>query len=113
MGVEFRYGASLTCPQYGYYGNVAVDESGDNWYTLAYIVSVPDATNLIPQWQQAGVLYNSGSDTYVSIEDLQNWTIPWLLNKLIFGRMARWKALYILNGFDRVWSVLQAFQQIT
>jgi hypothetical protein len=108
-----RYGASLTYPQYGYYGNVAADQSGNNWYTPAYIVSVPDATNFISQWQQAGVLYDIGSDTYVSIESLRNWTIPWLQNKLILGRMARWKALYLFNGFDGVWSVLQAFQRIT
>jgi hypothetical protein len=81
-------------------------------FTPAYVVSLPDITNAVSQWQQAGVLFNDGSETYVSIERLQNWAIPWLQNRLIHGRMARWKAIYLLNGFDSVWSVLQALQRL-
>ncbi|MDA4114609.1 MAG: hypothetical protein OK474_11235 [Thaumarchaeota archaeon] len=35
------------------------------------------------------------------------WLFPWLRAKLTLGRMARWKAIYIFNGHDKVWSFLQ------
>ncbi|MDA4118059.1 MAG: hypothetical protein OK455_06920 [Thaumarchaeota archaeon] len=35
------------------------------------------------------------------------WLFPWLQAKLTLGRMARWKAIYIFNGNDKVWSFLQ------
>jgi hypothetical protein len=106
------YGASLTYPQYGYYGDAQLDQAQLNLFTPAYIVSMPDTTNAVSQWQEANILFNHRSDTYVSIDSLENWVIPWLQNRLILGRMARWKAIYLLNGFDGVWSVIQAFQQV-
>jgi hypothetical protein len=35
------------------------------------------------------------------------WTAPWLQNKLILRMMAQWKAIYLLNCYDKVWSILQ------
>jgi hypothetical protein len=110
---NLSYGASETYPQYGFYGNVQLDQAQRNWFTPAYIVSRLDATNAVSQWQQALILFNVGSDTYVSIDGLENWAIPWLENRLILGRMARWKAVYLLNGFDGLWSGLQALQRLT
>jgi hypothetical protein len=38
---------------------------------------------------------------------ITNWIIPWVYNKLILGLMARWKAIYLINGYDQIWSTLQ------
>jgi len=38
---------------------------------------------------------------------LYEWVYPWIQDKLILGLMARWKAIYLFNGYDKVWSVLQ------
>jgi hypothetical protein len=109
---NLRYGVSETYPQYGFYGKVQLDQARTTLFTPAYIVSAIDFTNAVSQWQQALVLFNVWDDTYVSMDSLQNWVIPWLENRLILGRMARWKAIYLLNGFDRLWSLLQALQRL-
>jgi hypothetical protein len=117
------YGASETYPQYGFYGNYhgnqiqkTTDETSIlSWrdiFTQAYIVSQIDSSNAVLQWHQSNILYNDGSDWYVSIDGFKNWTIPWLKARIILGSMARWKAIYLLNGFDRVWSILQALQRM-
>jgi hypothetical protein len=109
---NLRLGASETYPQYGSYGNYQIDASQQNVFTQAYIVSHVDTTGAVSDWQHANILFNSGGETYVSIDSLQNWAIPWLQNRLILGRMARWKAIYLINGFDRAWNVLQAMQRL-
>ncbi len=35
------------------------------------------------------------------------WTIPWVTMRVILGTMARWKAIYLFNGYDKVWSSIQ------
>ena len=35
------------------------------------------------------------------------WTVPWLQNKLMLRMMAQWKAIYLLNCYDKVWSIMQ------
>jgi hypothetical protein len=107
------YGASATYPQYGFYGNYQLDQNKFNLFTPAYIVSFPDATNAVSQWQQSNIIFAAGSELYVSIDAFENWTIPWLQNRIMLGSMARWKAIYLLNGFASVWSMLQAFQRLT
>ena len=120
---NYVYGASETYPQYGFYGNyqgkqiqTTLDgKSIMDWrdiFTPAYIVSQIDASNAELQWHQSNILYNDGSDWYVSIDRFKNWTIPWVKNRIILGSMARWKAIYLHNGFDSVWSILQALQQM-
>jgi hypothetical protein len=89
-----------------------MDPAQKNLSTTAYVVSGPDYSNAVSEWQQANVLFKVGSATYASIESLQTWTIPWLTNRLILGRLARWKALYLLNAFDGVWAVLQALERL-
>jgi hypothetical protein len=44
---------------------------------------------------------------------LAEWTIPWLQNRLLLGRMARWKAIYLFNGFDQVWSMIQSLNVLS
>ena len=39
--------------------------------------------------------------------DLTQWIVQWLAIKSILGSMARWKAIYLVNGYDKVWSILQ------
>lgn len=58
------------------------------------------------------LFFDFGMGTCIWINELQNWTIPWISNRIILGRMARWKAIYLLNAFDGVWSVLQALQRL-
>ena len=43
-------------------------------------------------------------------ETLPDWTFPWVQNRLTLGLMARWKALYLFNGYDKAWSVLQSLR---
>ncbi len=67
---------------------------------------------MVSEWQQANILFSEEGETYVSIGALEDWTIPWLKNTLILGRMARWKAIYLNHCFDRVWDMLQAMQRL-
>jgi hypothetical protein len=39
-----------------------------------------------------------------------DWDIPWIQNKVTLGAMARWKALYLINGYDRVWQLMRSLQ---
>jgi hypothetical protein len=112
------YGAAATYPQYGYYGQAAIsastwppptNEGVQSLFTSSYVVSGDTTSTLtvVSEWQRAQILYEKGSDTYVAMAAPQGWVIPWLENKLIFGRMARWKAIYLLNRYDLIWSFLQ------
>jgi hypothetical protein len=38
---------------------------------------------------------------------LNEWTVPWAINKVMLGNMARWKAIYLINGYDHLWSIVQ------
>ena len=38
---------------------------------------------------------------------------PWIQMKIILGLMARWKVLYLINGYDSVWSILQHLRILT
>jgi hypothetical protein len=40
-------------------------------------------------------------------ETLLQLTYPWLANTLTLRLMARWKALYLINGYDKAWAILQ------
>lgn len=106
------YGASETYPQYGFYGNYQLDQNKRNLFTQAYFVSLIDNSNAVSQWLQSDVIFAAESELYASMYVFETWTIPWLQNRIILGSMARWKAIYLLNGFDRVWSVLQALQRL-
>jgi hypothetical protein len=50
---------------------------------------------------------------YLQSPTLGDWILPWVQDRLILGRMARWKALYLINGYDKVWSILQNLQALT
>ena len=44
---------------------------------------------------------------YLAQGTIVDWIYPWIQDKLILGLMARWKAIYLFNGYDKVWSTLQ------
>lgn len=112
------YGASETYPQYGFYGTAQLDQTQQTIFTPAYVVTslleggTGPANNVVSEWQHAGFFFKVDRDIYVWINEFQSWTIPWIKNRIILGRMARWKAIYLLNAFDGVWSVLQALQRL-
>jgi hypothetical protein len=99
------YGAVDSYPQYGVYQPgppVPVPYSSPS-----YIIDVIDTDNFISQ-----VSYNFQYD-YLQESTLGDWILPWVQNKLILGRMARWKAIYLLNGYDKAWSILQHLQVLS
>jgi hypothetical protein len=115
------YGAAETYPQYGFYGNAETNaqfpfgiwsDSTQSVFTTAYIVSHPDFGMMVSDWRRARVVFDAGGEQYISMDHLTLWTIPWLQNRLILGSMACWKAIYLLNGYDHVWSLLQALQRL-
>jgi hypothetical protein len=42
-----------------------------------------------------------------------DWVVPWVQNRLILGRMSRWKSIYLMHSYDQMWAMLQSLQQIT
>lgn len=113
-----RYGAAATYPQYGYYGRASFTSQGwpsiplggaKSVLTPAYLVSIPDTTNAVEEWWRASILLD-GNPPYVDTEKLDAWVIPWLENKVILGTMARWKAIYLVNRYDRIWSLLRSLE---
>jgi len=102
------YGAADTYPQYGSYQPeppFPVPSAAP-----AYVIDTlyQEATNTLqgqwPSWQ--------GND-YLFRATIIDWVLPWLKNRLILGRMARWKAIYLLNGYDRIWSILQKLEIVS
>jgi hypothetical protein len=65
------------------------------------LIDIIDTEMLVSEWT------HPFSYAYMQEAVLRDWTIPWLQNKLMLGIMARWKALYLFNGYDKVWSILQ------
>jgi hypothetical protein len=111
------YGASEVYPYSAYYGSAQLDPTDTYVFTPAYIipwiVAGNNAATMLSQWSDADILFNVGSDeTLVSMDSLASWVIPWLQNKLILGRMACWKAIYLFNNFGFTWSVLQSVQRL-
>ena len=127
-------GAAAVYPQYGWYATPNSDDPqgwpGDPFgpdayresvfilkslFAPEYIVSLPSSpsgADIMQQWWRASILFNAGGSTYVSMHSLQDWVIPWLQNRVIFARMARWKAIYLIDSYDKIWAMLQSLQQI-
>jgi hypothetical protein len=116
------YGVVETFPQYGAYpppSGWGEPLASQTYYcSPAYFISQLDVTNLVAEMQQTGIIYDSpgspGSPPSQKIKSakLNSWVIPWMQNKVILGTMARWKAIYLINGFDRVWSIMQNLQSL-
>lgn len=99
------YGAASAYPQYGVYEPsppVPVPCSSPS-----SLIDIINAYNMAPQFQQAfGYAFNQKAV-------LANWTLPWVKARLILGRMARWKAIYLINGYDKVWSIIQNLRALS
>jgi hypothetical protein len=91
----------------------------------AYLPQPSDSTSLSLPWMASpsymiDVIDTEGidlvltSDPYAYLREFTfgNWVNPWLRARLTLGRMARWKAIYIFNGYDKVWSSLQNLRKI-
>jgi hypothetical protein len=124
------YGAAAAYPQYGFFASPQTDDpdgwphsggsgyqfsafTSKNLFTPEYIVSFQTVNDLIAKWQQANVLFTAGGSEYVSTQSLYDWVAPWLQNRIILARMARWKAIYLIDSYDKVWAILQTLQRIT
>ncbi len=73
--------------------------------TPSYIIDIIQTDKLVTDLQ----LGDGGDFMYGPYQSaiLTNNIVPWVEGKLILGRMARWKAVYLNNGYDKVWSILQ------
>jgi hypothetical protein len=54
---------------------------------------------------------NANSPRSLSFGD-HDWDFPWRQNKVILGSMARWKAIYLISGYDRVWQLIRSLQDL-
>ena len=108
-------GAVTAYPQYGAY------ESSPPmpvpWSSTAGLIDLINTNNIVNELlEQIGgkgsVPPLAASLTYNQNFTLSQWSAPWAMNKAILGTMARWKAIYLINGFDQVWSILQSLRAL-
>jgi hypothetical protein len=114
------YGAVDEYPVYGYYqpqpSVQAASKYGGSPPNLnltnglaapSYVIDWINTTNITAILTPPPV--QSSVQTFPQYLDgmLAVWVYPWVVDKLLLGRMARWKAIYLLNGYDKAWSILQ------
>jgi hypothetical protein len=96
------YGAVDTYPLYGFYQPeppVPVPIAAPS-FVIDFLDS--ESVNLYDEWVYANVDWVNAPELI-----LENWILPWLQDKLILARMARWKAIYLLNLYDQVWETIR------
>jgi len=76
-------------------------------FTPACIVAGTDSQNLAAEIDQATAPLG-GNIGLLPAALLVEWLGPWLQNRVILRLMARWKALYLFRGYDKVWSLIQS-----
>jgi hypothetical protein len=99
------YGAADSNPPYGVYE--PTPQSPIPGSAPAYLIDLIDTSSLVAELTQAWPYL------YLQNAMRDDWVLPWLTNKLILGAMARWKAVYLLNGYDKVLSILQNLYQLS
>jgi hypothetical protein len=129
---DYVYGAAETYPPYGIYpptslnyvkGTNAADPlAGASCCSFSLLTSIDHFSDLRAQLQQRGIVYpvygtaggfaNVAVTQTISVDTLRSWVIPWIQNRIVLGTMARWKALYLINGHDTMWSLLQKLNLI-
>ncbi len=98
------YGAVETYPMYGgYLPQLPVPVP---YAAPSYILDVID-DKFVSDFGGGGPVFINPS---VYNTTLYPWTLPWATNRVILKTMARWKALYLINGYDKLWSALQNFR---
>jgi hypothetical protein len=109
------YGAIDKYPQYGVYRPspvVYITDAGTA--APSYIIDCIN-TAMLSNLSSAAtdplgrLLTDSGPQ---QIATLSNVVVPWVKVKIILGRMARWKTIYLLNGYDKLWSILQNLRRV-
>lgn len=83
---------------YGAYPSPVAIPSG----SPAHLIDIMNTDAIVAEFQQAW-----GTDVSKQKDMLAGWVVPWVYDKLTLGLMARWKAIYLINGYDKVWSTLQ------
>lgn len=99
------YGVVDSYPPYGVYQPsppAAIPASSPS-----FLIDLFDTENIAAEFAQAFTF------EYLQAATLSDWVMPWLQDKLTLGVMARWKAIYIINGYDKVWSILQGLYSLT
>lgn len=101
------YGVVDDYPQYGAYQSsppVTVPSSSP-----AYLIDMINTDDLVSGVTQAVTLFGF---QYIDLqrELFARWVLPWVQNKLILRVIARWKAIFLINGYDKVWSILQTLR---
>jgi hypothetical protein len=94
------YGVVDQYPKYGAYlpsTPVAIPASSPSC-----LIDLINTNNLLGE-----LIPGAATPGYLGQATLVDWIFPWAEDKLILGRMARWKAIYLINGYDKVWSILQ------
>jgi hypothetical protein len=43
---------------------------------------------------------------------VRDYYAPWVYDKIVLGSIARWKAIYLYNGYDHILSVLTNLQSL-
>ncbi|MGO9155438.1 hypothetical protein [Mycobacterium sp.] len=110
------YGAIDTYPQYGFYPSLPVPVPGALPSSVIDIIDAEAAgKSLFDEWRQANIwpAQLQGGPNYMMQATLEDWVLPWLQNKLTLARMARWKAIYLLNGYDQVWATIQRLRYLS
>jgi hypothetical protein len=109
------YGAVDKYPQYGVYQPsppVYITDAGTA--APSYIIDVINTATLsnlsVAATDPLGSLLTDYGPQQTAI--LSNVVVPWVKGKLIIGRMARWKAIYLNNGYDQLWDILQNLRRV-
>jgi hypothetical protein len=84
--------------EYGFYPSPVAIPSSSPWHLLD-IVKTDSLVAMFRAYSPYPYLWEG---------ELGGWIHPWIQNKLILGLMARWKAIYLFKGYDKVWSILQS-----
>ena len=111
------YGAIDKYPQYGVYRPspvVYITDEGTAAAGPSYIIDIIN-TAMLSNLSSAAtdplgrLLTDSGPQ---QIATLSNVVVPWVKVKIILGRMARWKTIYLLNSYDKLWSILHNLRRV-
>jgi hypothetical protein len=112
-----QYGAVDQYPQYGVYQpspTVYITDEGTaapSWIIDIINENADVIANLsITDTDPLGSLMTDYGPQQTAI--LGNVVVPWVKGKVILGRMARWKAIYLNNGYDQLWSILQNLRRV-
>jgi len=77
-------------------------------FTSPVLVPSREASHIVDMFPVDGIEAAPADEEWLRIHHY-----PWIRDRVVLGLMARWKALYIIRGYDRAWSVLQHLRVLT